>query len=78
MHLILQPIPLVRSAIRPHVESFALNVVSHELSLELGTILPEEHARPLFLPFDVLTLVSRPIHPCFRTLSVLIINIREY
>jgi hypothetical protein len=78
MHLILQPIPLVRSAIRPHVESFALNVVSHELAHELGIILPEELTLPLLLTLEVLTLVSSPILPSFHAVSVLLMNINAY
>jgi hypothetical protein len=78
MLLILQPITLVLTAIQKNLESFALKVASHVLAREHGTILPEERALPLFIPFEVLTLVSRPILQCFHAVSVLLMNINAY
>jgi hypothetical protein len=55
-----------------------MNVVSHVFAHELVTILPDERALSLHLPFEVPTLVSRPILPSFHTVSVLLININAY
>jgi len=63
MHFIISPITLVRSLIRPDIDSLAMNHVVKEFSNEAGIVRPLEGASSVLLGVLVTTFVGGAVLP---------------
>lgn len=71
MHLVLEPVAIVGSAVRPLVEALALDHVVCKGALVGGAVGPLEEALANLLTFFVLSIVDRAVEPALLSVALL-------
>lgn len=73
MHLVVQPLSLVLSAITPNICTEPIDLIVLPTANEIASVLPRVLTLSVLLAFCIIALVSATIHPSLRSLTVLVV-----